>query len=440
MKKIIYILPFVLSILAFQSCLFSEDENFDDSAANRMNKTLSEYRNILASAPNGWLMEYYAESEPKVIGSYNFICYFDQNGSVTLAADHEIADILPAKEEISGYDLIADAGPVLTFNTYNKLLHFYTQPHGSSDVNGYDGDFEFMIMEVSQDKIVMHGKKKKLKVVMTRIDIAVDNSVYLKNINDLLLASTNMPSYKLIINGSEVATGAIDEFSRAFTFNNIGESIRENLVYQSNTNARFTSPVTFDGVTFNNFTWDSNLGYSGGFVCADENVDVKLITYKPEYFNDYNDYLGTYTLTYINHDSVVVNKTVKFEELSFNKTYSITGFFPTAINEGKLTVEYAKIDNGKITLSIPHSLPATSSTLVSAGLFFWVGPGSGSYYPTAIGSYSGTMINNSGDKIIAFKQILGAGAGLMFIQYNATGGASRYSVETSYNTIVFTKQ
>ena len=54
----------------------------------------------------------------------------------------------------SQYDIISDMGPVLTFNTYNAILHYFTEPKGSSDVDGMAGDYEFVFMDVKPEMCI----------------------------------------------------------------------------------------------------------------------------------------------------------------------------------------------------------------------------------------------------------------------------------------------
>ena len=62
MKKIYNLLFLLLSVMAFASCTSEIDEFFDKSSAQRVNEAMSEYKNILTSAENGWLMKYYPKA------------------------------------------------------------------------------------------------------------------------------------------------------------------------------------------------------------------------------------------------------------------------------------------------------------------------------------------------------------------------------------------
>ena len=63
------------------------------------------------------------------------------------------SDIAPADSvATSSYDVIKDKGPVLTFNTENGIMHFLAQPY-QNDVDGEQGDYEFVIMRTTNDSI-----------------------------------------------------------------------------------------------------------------------------------------------------------------------------------------------------------------------------------------------------------------------------------------------
>ena len=77
MKKIYLILLAVMS-LAFTSCLMEEKEIFDKTPAERMDAYLEEYRSILSSNEEGWLLQYYAEEEQSY-GGYAYVLKFTQD-------------------------------------------------------------------------------------------------------------------------------------------------------------------------------------------------------------------------------------------------------------------------------------------------------------------------------------------------------------------------
>ena len=69
------------------------------------------------------------------------------------------SDIAPGSMVTSSsYDVISDRGPVITFNTYNMIMHYLASP-SMSNVEGEQGDYEFVITKTTQDSIYVKGKK-----------------------------------------------------------------------------------------------------------------------------------------------------------------------------------------------------------------------------------------------------------------------------------------
>ena len=58
--------------LMMQSCLFNEDDIFDESSAQRAIASVNECQEILKGAANGWLLEYYTGHH--IDGEYCTMC------------------------------------------------------------------------------------------------------------------------------------------------------------------------------------------------------------------------------------------------------------------------------------------------------------------------------------------------------------------------------
>lgn len=48
-----------LAALCLQSCLFSEEDLFEDTSANRTAASVAKYTELLTGAENGWKLDYY---------------------------------------------------------------------------------------------------------------------------------------------------------------------------------------------------------------------------------------------------------------------------------------------------------------------------------------------------------------------------------------------
>lgn len=166
---------------AFSSCKNEEDDIFDASAAERLEQAKTENHNLLCAAPNGWAMQYFADNTDE--GGYTFLMKFDKNTSVKIAANSSLTGNV-YKEETSMFDVIADYGPVLTFNSYNSIFHQLADPYdvpslpGDESGYGHRGDYEFIIMDATADRIELRGKKHGVDIIMTALPEDADWATY----------------------------------------------------------------------------------------------------------------------------------------------------------------------------------------------------------------------------------------------------------------------
>lgn len=188
MKKIYLLLLIALPFL-FQSCLMDDKDVFQDSAAERMNKALIHNQEVLMGATNGWMMEYFPHKS-RIYGGYTMFLKFEGNDKVTVASERG-----GAQTETSSYQLIGDSGPVLTFNTYNTLFHYFSEPKNPDGIgpgdSGMAGDYEFLVLEATPEKVTLKGKKTGNRIVMTPIPVGaswVDMMKGYQEASDRLLA------------------------------------------------------------------------------------------------------------------------------------------------------------------------------------------------------------------------------------------------------------
>lgn len=151
-KIFILLSSIVLLGVMLASCTNDEETVFKESAAERLDGISQEYLNTLESAPNGWEMHYYTGKD-YTGGGYTMLVKF-VNGKAQVSADFAPSDSVA----VSSYDVIKDQGPVLTFNTYNEILHKMANPSVSS-LEGEQADYEFVILGVSNDTIKLKGRK-----------------------------------------------------------------------------------------------------------------------------------------------------------------------------------------------------------------------------------------------------------------------------------------
>lgn len=167
------------------SCSNQEKDLFEESSANRLQNALAEYNELLIAAPNGWVMEYFSGIEEAGV---TYIMKFDETGAVTIAANNKWMGG-KYRAERSAYKFIADNGPVLSLSSFNTVFHVMADPidvPGTSDNElgyGHKGDYEFIVMSASADRVVLKGKKFGQRIYMTALAADKDWEEYLADLD-----------------------------------------------------------------------------------------------------------------------------------------------------------------------------------------------------------------------------------------------------------------
>ena len=199
MKKVNYILV-CIAILLLNSCAKNEVAIFPASPAERMNQALKDDFTALTSSMNGWAMEYFATSTSP---GYTLLVRFDASGKATFAANSELTKNKEYETDSCLFEMIGDDGPVLTFNTYNRILHRFSNPENP---NGYglEGDYEFVVVSRNTDQIVLKGKKRGTIIVLNKIPVDISWSQYVADLTemDTLLFVNNANKLKMTIETS----------------------------------------------------------------------------------------------------------------------------------------------------------------------------------------------------------------------------------------------
>ncbi|QUB71429.1 DUF4302 domain-containing protein [Prevotella multiformis] len=165
MKKT-YRLLFALTALVFTaSCTPEVEDAFDKPSPDRIAEAISETKDILTAAPNGWKMAYQGSGG---FGGFNILCRFDKEDNVFCEEESDHA------KGTSHYTVQQGQGVLLSFDSFNAALHKYSDPVGKingkavgKDGKGFQGDFEFRVMSYTKDSIVLKGRKHGDRVVMT---------------------------------------------------------------------------------------------------------------------------------------------------------------------------------------------------------------------------------------------------------------------------------
>lgn len=252
MKKIYNILFTLIAVLSFTSCSNDIDEVFDKPSAERVNDAIAEYKTVLTSAENGWLMKYYPKANTKY-GGYNLLLKFGTDGNVTAMSDALGADT----KATSHYKLEQSASIVLSFDEYNKVIHFFSDPANPAGVGdngkGMEGDLEFRVLTATADSVVMLGKKRGTKIVMTPMAKDADWAETISHIDDLE-QEMQFPKYTCEVNDVKyVATSSYRTIT--FTSSNAEEGSTTEPYIVTDKGIEFYEPITLNGVTIKGFNY-----------------------------------------------------------------------------------------------------------------------------------------------------------------------------------------
>jgi hypothetical protein len=213
-NRILLFAILALAAISLQSCLKDDKEVFSESSSTRMTKTLELAKTTLINSEHGWLFEMYPEGSQ----SYGGYVYTLKFGSSNVEVRSELAQDNSVAEKVTSlWSVTNDDGPVITFDSYNELLHHFSTPWqdlGGSGYEAYQGEFEFVIMNITDDLITLKGKK-------------TGNIMYLRKLtvpaSDYITAVNNM-SAKFIVNGLTSVAGdktieaSIDNDNRQIEF------------------------------------------------------------------------------------------------------------------------------------------------------------------------------------------------------------------------------
>lgn len=272
MKRSAIILLLFLAVPALlTSCLFDEEDLFDQSASERIEAAKQEAKTILESAENGWHVRYFP-SPTLEFGGYNLFFKFS-DGKVTVASEIERD---PSTTETSLYSLGEDLGVTLNFDTKNALINYFVHPRNpdglGSSYKGMEGDYKFTVMETSAEQVILRGIISGNYYVMTPVaaetDWASEMETYRNNSEDMAFSS-----YSFVVKGKAYPATLTN---RRFAVKIDNETTFYVPFIYTRTGLSFYMPIEADGVTAQDFD------FVDGYYFAEANgADFKIMTPEP---------------------------------------------------------------------------------------------------------------------------------------------------------------
>ncbi len=192
----------LVATFAFSSCLFEEDDVFDESAALRGQHYTQSIEKVLYTPENGWVLQYFPSSSPYFETQevknesafttfyqkgYNIFVRFFNDQTCIMTSNHEyirenITNNTPGvmRSDTSLFCINEQDGPLLSFNSWNDILSVFTDPvspvsvqkgiFDNKDGQGLMGDNEFVVLSVSDDMILMRGERHDARVRLVKAD------------------------------------------------------------------------------------------------------------------------------------------------------------------------------------------------------------------------------------------------------------------------------
>lgn len=178
MKHIYILMSALLWGSLATSCLFEDEDKFDQSASLRIESYNQDLKKVLVAPEHGWNMQYFPNLESR---GYNIMVSFSNNGVLNAACifgqknlnayEKEVAEGAPFtsvqftdenpanyREAESVYRLTQENGPMLALDTYNGVISAFSIPDPKDGV-GYQGDDHFVVVSYSDTEILLKGAR-----------------------------------------------------------------------------------------------------------------------------------------------------------------------------------------------------------------------------------------------------------------------------------------
>ena len=270
MKKYIYI---CLAACLLVSCSQEEEAVYGkgNSYAKRTGETSTEYVNLLEGATNGWLLSMYVGTGQQY-GGYNYILKFHQ-GKVTALSE------ATTEEDTSLYTLNFSEKSILTFDTYNKVLHQFVEPSALFP-EGKIGDNQLVIQSYENGVFTLKGQRSNNLMTLRKLE--GEATAYLSKIRERQSLFRVSDAYPVTINGKEVDF-ELQPSNRQFIAREGTTVIKKAYIYTEN-GFKLYEPITIAGKTFSEFT----LSADNNEITADDASIKTRMVYNNLPFDFYN--------------------------------------------------------------------------------------------------------------------------------------------------------
>ena len=323
------------------SCLKDQQDYFDKKPSERLSAFIEGTRSALASNDGHWRMEYFVGNVDQDRGGINLALDFYMDvDSVRIYSEET-----PKESYKSFYKLTTDDGPVLSFDTYNPIMHKYGTA-SSSYYEGRGGDYEFLVVSYTKDEIVLKGKRSgKMCRMFPREGEAGEYVQKMYDASKQFYVSTFSGTVK-----EQEVDGEIDVLNRQFTINAVGvdeygqRDVKETVTVPyvlTEAGLKFYETVEFLGSSINDIDFTKeDLSFK-----SKEEPTLALTGFIPEDWLPYDFFPGRYVFTY-DGGSIMITLVPEEEGVSFRVKGMSTQFdliFGYDIRKGRVGVNFQAV-------------------------------------------------------------------------------------------------
>ena len=339
-KNLILSLLLLLPAFMMQSCLHNQEDKVDEVSSQRLKEYLQKAKNVLTSAEHGWLFEIFPKNTQEY-GGYAFICKFDEM-TATITAEPLPGTGAPSGTDECYYKLGTENGPVLIFDTYSPIMHYFAEGTGSG-YQAYGGDTEYVIDEITDDVIKVHGARSKNKYYLYRLTVPADEYLAARSEFESAYLDPADAYYTCItgtINGEAFEGEFLTSRQMEYTVGDATGLSTKAFVY-TDEGIRLYSAITIGGVKIREFKYNFD---DHSYTAIDEDgKEYPLEGSFPQWVINYDEWAGSYEF-YISSTTdtkVISTMDVELVPVADRSVYLMKGVNPNY----DLTLNYNKAEN-----------------------------------------------------------------------------------------------
>ena len=265
------------------SCTNEVDDYFDLPASQRLAATIDHARQVLRSAEYGWEFEYY----PGSTLDYGGVVYTLKFDSLTATV---ACSLIPDSTSTTYYRLTNDNGPVLTFDTYNPLMHYFSTPN-SDEYEAKGGEFEFVLDSIADDYISLYGKKTGNTMYLRRLQASPEE--YARNTINIF--DHFVDSIRGTVGTAELV-GKCNPSNRSINIISGSDTLDVHYAY-TDRGIRLYRPLRLGGVSMQTFEFNDSTKVLTCIDDGSEGVTLQGIPYSDK-FMYYSRWESDYDLTW----------------------------------------------------------------------------------------------------------------------------------------------